>query len=317
MKRLDEMEFTEISNIYKNFMKDILTIELFDKISKDYEEKYLKFMKYIDIGYKLKGGTLGRGELKYSRNILYGWFLEKLVLKIISQNSMIKNINFSGDDGTHNFFINKDDKIEISGVKSTIPDFLIEFNDGKKLLMELKSAAREVFTIKKGNVKSLSKSAAFEKIPTSIIMIDLVNGTFEIKNLKYFIDLQPFVNHAMEGQLCYDFPRPTKNINTLVIEDIYQYIDNDIFDFEIVKKYIVLAKASLNKPKKGKATILKKYTTIINKKIRVEELDEELLISQEDYNNKIHKIKTQYPDVQKSWKEIDDKLDSLLELKDK
>ncbi len=313
MKRLDEMEFTEISNIYKNFTKDILTISLFDKISKDYEEKYLKFMKFIDDGYKLKGGTLGRGELKYSRNIIYGWFLEKIILEIISQNSMIRNIDFSGDDGNHNFFINKDGKIEIMGVKSTIPDFLIEFHDVKKLLIELKSAARELFTIKKGNVKSLSKSAAFEKIPTSIIMIDLVNGTFEIKNLKYFINLQPFVNHAMEGQLCYDFPRPTKNIKDLISEDFYQYVDDDIFDFEIVKKYLVLAKSSLNKPKKGKAQELKKYTTIINKKIRVEELDEELILSQEDYINKISKIKTQYPDVEKSWNELDKKLDSLLE----
>ncbi len=314
MKRLDEMEFIEISNIYQNMTKDILDKKLFIEIKNEYEKKSIEFMKLVDKGYKLKGGTLGRGELKYSRNIIYGWFLEKIILEILKQNKTIKNINFFGDDGSHEFFINNENKIEIKGSKTTTPDFLIEFNDGKKLLMELKSAAREVFTIKKGNVKSLSKSAAFEKIPTSIIMIDLVNNTYEIKNLKYFIHLQPFVNHAMEGQLCYDFPRPSKNIKELIDENIYQYIDEDIFDFEIVKKYIVLAKASQNKPKLGKATILKKYMTIINKKIKLEELNEELIISQADFNSKICNIKEKYPEVEKSWNELDNEINNLIEI---
>ena len=117
----------------------------------------------------------------------------------------------------------------------------------------------------------------------------------------------------MEGQLCYDFPRPSTSINSLIIEDIFQYIDNDIFDFEIVKKYIVLAKASLNQPKKGKATILKKFITIINKKIKLEELNEELLLSQEDFNSKICNIKIKYPDTEKSWGDLDNELNELLE----
>lgn len=313
MKRLDEMEFIEISNIYQQMVKDILNENTFRKIKTEYEEKSIQFMKYVDKGYKIKGGTLGRGELKYSRNIIYGWFLEKLILKIIEKNKSIQNIKFSGNDGTHNFFINEEDKIEITGSKTTIPDFLIEFKNGKKLLMELKSAAREIFTIKKGNVKSLLKSAAFEKIPTSIMMIDLVNATFEIKNLKYFINLQPFVNHAMEGQLCYDFPRPTIKISNLHNQDICQYADKNIFNFEIVKKYIVLAKASLSQPKKGKATILKKYKTMINKKIKLEELDEKLIISQQDFNNKIDNIRFKYPDVDKSWDKIDKEINELLE----
>ncbi len=315
MKRLDEMEFIEISDIYQKMIEDIIDEKLFEKIKKEYENKSIEFMKLVDIGYKLKGGTFlaTRGELKYSRNIIYGWFLEKIILEILKQNQTIKNIKFFGDDGSHEFFINDDKKIEIKGSKTTTPDFLIEFNDGKKLLMELKSAAREVFTIKKGNVKSLSKSAAFEKIPTSIIMIDLVNNTYEIKNLKYFIHLQPFVNHAMEGQLCYDFPRPSKNIKELISENLYQYVDKDIFDFEIVKKYIVLAKALQNKPKLGKATILKKYTIIVNKKIKLEELNEELIISQADFNRKIYNIKEKYPKVKKSWNELNKEIDKLIE----
>lgn len=313
MKRLDEMEFIEISNIYQEMVKDILDKNIFIETKNIYENKSIRFMKYVDKGYKIKGGTLGRGELKYSRNIIYGWFLEKLILEIISRNKTIKTIKFSGDDGSHNFYINNENKIEITGSKTTIPDFLIEFKNGEKLLMELKSAAREVFTIKKGNVKSLSKSAAFEKIPTSIIMIDLVNRTFEIKNLKYFISLHPFVNHAMEGQLCYDFPRPISKINDLINKDIFQYVDNDIFNLEIVKKYIVLAKASSHNAKKGKVISLKKYITLINKKIKLEELQEELIISQEDFNNKIVNIKSKYPDVEKSWNEISDTLDELLE----
>jgi len=314
MKRLDEMEFIEIADIYKNMTKNILSEEIFLSIKKEYEKKSIEFMNLIKKGYKLKGGTLGRGELKYSRNIIYGWFLEKIILKIIEANEMVKKIDFFGDDGNHNFFINEKNQIEIKGNKTTNPDFLIEFMNGEKLLMELKSAAREVFTIKKGNVKALSKAAAFENIPTSIIMIDLVNFTYEIKNLKYFIHLQPFVNHAMEGQLCYDFPRPIKKIDDLIKEDIYQYIDEDIFDFEIVKKYIVLAKASKNKAKTGKTSLLKKYKTIINKKIRLEELEEELLISQEDFKLKISNIIEKYPDVKKSWNELEIEINNLIEV---
>jgi hypothetical protein len=308
------MEFIEISNIYYDMVKDILEKDLFVLIKNEYEKKSIRFMQFIDEGYKIKAGTLGRGELKYSRNIIYGWFLERVILEIISKNKDIKDINFFGDDGNHNFFINSKNQIEIQGEKTTVPDFLIEFNNGKKLLMELKSAAKEVFTIKKGNVKSLSKSAAFEKIPTSIIMIDLANKTYEIRNLKYFINLQPFVNQRMEGQLCYDFPRPTKSIENLKNEDISRYVDNDIFDFEIVRKYIVLAKASSNKAKKGKIAKLKKYVTIINKKIRVEELNEELIVSQADFNSRINDIIVKYPEVEKSWNEIDEELNDLLDI---
>ncbi len=307
------MEFIEIADIYKNMTKEILEENIFNEIKKIYEEKSIKFMQLVDKGYKIKGGTLGRGELKYSRNMIYGWFLERLILEIIAKNKDVKEINFFGDDGEHNFFINDENLIEIAGSKTTNPDFLIEFKNGKKLLMELKSAAKEVFTIKKGNIKSLSKSAAFEKIPTSIIMIDIANKTYEIKNLKYFIHLQPFVNQRMEGQLCYDFPRPTKDIKNLINENIIQYIDEDIFNFEIVKKYIVLAKASTNEAKKGKKSMLKKFITIINKKIKLEELSEELIIAQDDFNRKICDIKKQYPEVNKSWNELDKELNKLID----
>jgi len=313
LKRLDEMEFIEISDIYKNMTKEILEEKIFNSIKKIYEEKYINFMQLVDKSYKIKGGTLGRGELKYSRNMIYGWFLERLILEIIAKNRDVKEINFFGDDGEHNFFVNSKNLIEIAGSKTTNPDFLIEFKNGKKLLMELKSAAKEVFTIKKGNIKSLSKSAAFEKIPTSIIMIDIANKTYEIKNLKYFIHLQPFVNQRMEGQLCYDFPRPTKDIKNLIDEDIVQYIDEDIFNFEIVKKYIVLAKASTNEAKKGKKSMLKKFITIINKKIRLEELNEELIIAKDDFIRKIYDIKEKYPEVNKSWNELDAELNKLID----
>lgn len=222
------------------------------------------------------------------------WASENLIRQVIGEGVPPKLINKLLETMPLTKHINEN-KIEITGSKTTIPDFLIEFKNGEKLLMEL-------------------KSAAFEKIPMSIIMIDLVNRTFEIKNLKYFINLHPFVNHAMEGQLCYDFPRVISKINDLINKDIYQYVDNDIFNFEVVKKYIVLAKASANKAKKGKATTLKKYTTLINKKIKLEELKEELLISQEDFNNKIVNIKSKYPDVEKSWDEINNQLDKLLEM---
>ncbi len=300
MKRLDEMEFVEVSSLYQKIFSNLIDITT---IEKRYKELYSNYIDLINSGKKLKGGTLGRGELKYGRNIIYGWFLEEIVKRALLLNDSILSVNLFGDDKSHRI-VENDNKIEISGSKSTTPDFLIELKSGQKLLLELKSAAREVFTIKKSNVKALSKEAGFQKIPTSIMMIDLVNATYDIKDLKYFISLKPFVNQRMEGQLCYDFPRPTKEIKYLIKDDFQNYVDMEIFSFEIVKKYILLSKAQeMN---------LKKFKTIINQKIRLEELQEQMELSYEEFQNKIKKIQAKYPQTLKSWEEIEKELNQIL-----
>lgn len=304
MKRLDETEFTEIVSIYKNMTNKLLSEKEFEESRKTYENKYLKFINYVDKGHKIKGGTMGRGETKYARNIVYGWFLENIISKVILKNPKVKEIEFFGDDNAHDFFINDDSKIEIIGPKTTEPDFLIKFKNGGKMLMELKSAAKEIFTIKKGNIEQLSKAAAFNQIPTSIIMIDLENSTYEIKNLEYFIDSRPFINQSMEGQLCFDFPRPTNPIYNLVKIDISTYINTDIFELDIVKKYMLLAKVENNK--------LKSYIKIIKNKMRLEKLNEEFSFLETDFEEKIKTIKERCPEVNKSWEELGEEISEVI-----
>ncbi len=307
MKRLDEMEFAEIANIYKKIISEIINEEEFEKEKREYEKKYINFFEHINAGMKIKGGTLGRGEIKYARNIIYGWFLESLISKAISKNPKVKRIKFFGDDKSHGFFVNQDSKIEIKGPKTTEPDFLIEFHNGDNMFMELKSAAKEIFTIKKGNIEQLSKAAGFNKIPTSIIMIDLVNKTFEIKNLEYFFNARPFVNQRFEGQLCFDFPRPENPINKLCDIDISSYINNNIFNLDIVKKYILLSIAENNN--------LRNYIRILKNKMKLEKLIEEFDFSKEDFEIKIRDIRNKYPEVNKSWNDLENEINKEINKK--
>ena len=125
MKRLDEMDFNEISIEY-NEMFNFVEKSILDKIKQEIGSIYEEYIKYTKKDYKIKGGTFGRGELKWGRNIIWGWYVEKIIYEILKQNNNIENITLYGGDKTHHFIYNENDKkIEIEGMKETRPDFLL------------------------------------------------------------------------------------------------------------------------------------------------------------------------------------------------
>lgn len=299
LKRLDDMEFLEVKNKYSSFFLEIIKDDIFNNISDNYENKYSHLLNLLEKKFKF-ASTMGRADLQYGRNMLYGWYLEELFLEVLKKNKFISKVKLFGDDKEHNFIIEKD-KIKPKGKKSTSPDFLIELKNSKKIFIELKSAAKNIFSIKKGNVETLKKSIAEFDIVTSIIMVDINFGLYELQGIDYFKDKRPFVNNRMEGQLCYDFPTPKNSFIDFVNEDL-QILSLINFNEDIsIKKLKLLEKAK----KLGKAQIKK----IIINKIRIEKLEEDLGFYNENILEKIKLIEEKNPDVKKSWEEIEEILE--------
>ncbi|MBS8122078.1 hypothetical protein [Candidatus Vampirococcus lugosii] len=302
-KRLDEMEFVEISSRYQTIFSDLIGKNKFEKIEKENYDKYKLLQEYINKGYKFKGGAMGRSPITYGRNMLYGWFLEDLLFYLLSKNLSINLIEGFGDDSKHDFFINDKNQIEIYGSKTTQPDYIIKLNNGKEFLLELKSASKGIFSIKKGNIDQLSKSCAYNGKITLILMIDLLTGSYDLKGLNFFKSNRPFVNQRMEGQLCYDFPVPKNEIKNLINENFNEYLDEDIFNDEFIKKL------SLLKIAEDKNNQL--YKRIIKQKMRIEKLEEELNYHNESIKQKIQEIKQKHPLTTKSWLDIEKELKDI------
>jgi len=213
-----------------------------------------------------------------------------LTREVMLKNENIKQIDFIGGDNSHSFFYNDLKKsIEIIGRKTTEPDFLITIDNEKSFCIELKTAAVEVFSIKKGNIEQLYKEAAYNNRITLILMIDLENELYSLENLNYFNILQPFSNLRMEGQLCYHFPVPEKNMGYLIKENLDEYLDENIFKLSKVKKLKALKKAEeIND---------KRFVVIIKNKIMLEKQQENREIKISDFDDKIRKIKEKYPEI--------------------
>ena len=239
---------------------------------------------------------MGRG-FKYTLAILYGWYIEELIYNLISKNPDVAQIEYTGNDAEHNFIFDEENKlIKIAGEKTTNPDFLITLKDKRKFFIELKTAAAGIFTIKKGNVMQLYKTIATTKIYSIILMIDVINGLYEFKDLNYFSHLHPFVNQRMEGQLCYHFPTPTKPFSNLIHEDFLNDYDDEIYNNPTVLKYSVLNIAQSTN--KDLAKIIKKKLSIDNKK-------EEFEFQKLTHEAEIAKIIKECPEVETmSWEEL-------------
>ena len=296
MKRLDEMDFNEISIEYEeifDFCDKQALIKIKDCINLIYE----KYIKNIKNGFKIKGGTLGRGELKWGRNIIWGWYIEKIILEILKNNKYVSNIEFYGGDLSHEFiYDNTTKKILIEGIKETKPDFLIKLKSGIEICIELKTAAKGIFTIKKGNVEQLYKEAGYNNRITLILMIDLENKLNILENLKYFYLLKPFVNQRMEGQLCYNFSIPNIQLLNLENADFNDYIDNTLFDLLDVKKLKALHIAeSINN---------QELIKLIKNKIKLDSIIEDKNFNIEVFNEKINNIKIKCKNIDTSWEEI-------------
>lgn len=302
MPRLDEMDLNEITIKYRSIFNELISEKNFNNILLEIEKIYNEYIIYVNKKYKVKGGTLGRGELKWGRNIIWGWYIEMLIKELLRKNNNIADISFIGGDHHHNFVFNdKDKKIEINGKKSTEPDFLIKLNNNKIFCIELKTAAVEVFSIKKGNVEQLYKETAYNERITLILMIDLENELYSIENLNYFNILKPFVNQRMEGQLCYNFPVPEDKLDNLMFENFNDYLDENIFKLDNIKKLRALRKAENNN------NLF--LTKIIKYKISLEKKEEDKEIKLEKAEEEIKKIKDKCPDVSMSWEDIYQELD--------
>ncbi len=301
MTRLDEMDFNEITIKYKEIFNNLLSVLLFDKIKLNIEGIYNEYISYVNKKYKVKGGTFGRGELKWGRNIIWGWYVESLLKEFLIKNEKIEKISFYGGDSSHKFLYNdQEKKIDIKGKKTVEPDFLIKLKNIDEFCVELKTAAVEVFSIKKGNIEQLYKETAYNDRITLIIMIDLENELYSIENLNYFNLAYPFINQRMEGQLCYNFPVPEKKINLLFKEDFNSYLDNDIFSIDKIKKLKALKKAEDIKDKI--------FIRIIKNKLRLEKYEEDKIFHMENFDNKISLIEERCPDISMTWEKIYSKL---------
>jgi len=297
MTRLDEMDLNEITIKYRSIFEGLITKSVFDSIFNKIESIYNEYIIYINKKYKVKGGTLGRGELKWGRNIIWGWYIEILLKELLSKNKAIKKIEFIGGDSSHKFiYDDKDNKIKIIGKKTTEPDFLITSKNNETFCIELKTAAVEVFSMKKSNVEQLYKETAYNNRITVIMMIDLENELYSLENLNYFSILRPFINQRMEGQLCYNFPVPEEKIGALTKEEFSGYLDENIFKLDSIRKLKALKKAEeIND---------KRFIKIIKNKISLEKKEEERDIKLDEANKEIENIKMKCPEVIMGWNNI-------------
>jgi hypothetical protein len=297
LKSLRDMDLNEATLLYKNIFENILGKNLFEEITNNYQIKYNKFLEFKNKGYN-SPTAMGRDKIAYGRNIIYGWFVEELIGEVIKKNTFVSNIIYFGQDKEHDFIYDDIKKnITINGKKTTDPDILIELKNKTKFLVEIKTGARNIFTIKKGNVDSLIKSTADYNLSCIVLMLDLAQGLFEIKDLNYFLNQKPFPNGNMEGQLCYEFPFPKNQINEIINLNFDTFLDISILENLQVRKFRML-KLAIEKDNKVIAKVIKS-------KIELEKIQEQKLLSDEEYNNKIQKIISKNSLVLKSWTELE------------
>lgn len=147
LKSLRDMDLNEVSLLYRNIFKDILKDNKFQSIEKTYQEKYNKFIQYKYKNYK-SPTAMGRDQIAYGRNIIYGWFIEELILLSILENNYVLQAEFFGNDKEHDFIYEHTKKqIYINGTKTTDPDILVTLKNNTKFLIEVKTGAKNVFSI--------------------------------------------------------------------------------------------------------------------------------------------------------------------------
>ena len=300
--RLDDMTLEDVKELYDKMFCKLIDEKTLNKIYNEYLEKYTEMKQAEKEGYSAPS-AMGR-RYNYLKNMLYGWYIEDLFYILIKKNPKVLSVEMTGNDYEHKFIYDRTKKkVSIAGTKTTIPDYLITMKNGTKVYLELKTAAAEVFSIKIGNVKQLQKTMGSTNIYSMIIMIDLVNELYDIKDMKFFINSFPFVNQRMEGQLCYDFPNPSKKFSEIMSEDFSSYIDENMFSIEEVLKYKCLSIAEKNEDKK--------MIKDIKNKISLEDLYNEFKFKEEEFKKKVDTLVQKSPEIEfKTWSDILKDLDN-------
>lgn len=303
-KSLRDMDFEELSIKYETLFLNLIWEELFNKINEEYRSKYQTFIRYKEKWYD-SPSAMWRDKIAYWRNIIYWWFCEELIIKVLELNNKISSVKLFWKDKIHDFIYNHEEKkIKIDWEKSTDPDIEVVLKNWKNFLLELKTANKDIFTIKRWNVESLFSSVANYDKFCLIMMLDLAKWLYEIKDLTYFENEKPFSNANMEWQICYNFPIPNYNLESL------KRIDLDLFSNVLVLENIIVKKFRLLKIANEKWN--KKLIKIIKNKITIEKLEEEMNINIYDFQKRIDNIKTKVPEVIESWEEIEIKVLELL-----
>ena len=299
--RLDDMTIEEVRNLYNTMFNSLISQDVLENIYKGYLKKYNEMKVAEKNGYDAPSG-MGR-RFNYLKNILYGWYIEDLFFLLIKQNPNVREVEFTGNDAEHKLkYDHENKKVTIGGTKTTSPDFLITLKSGTQIYLELKTAAAEVYSIKVGNVKQLQKTMGYTDIYSMIIMVDLVHGLYEIKGLDFFLNSFPFVNQRMEGQLCYDFPNPSKSFSEIKKEDFSTYIKPELFNVEEVIKYRCLFYAERGQDKHA----IKK----VKNKIMLDELNSEFKYKQDQYEKKVDDILSKTPEIEfKTWQDLSDEVE--------
>lgn len=302
-KSIRDMDFEEISIKYENLFSKIIWDEIFKKINDTYRNKYQTFIRYKNKWYD-SPSAMGRDKIAYGRNIIYWWFVEDLIIEVLKINSFIKCVNLFWKDKSHDFIYNHEiKKIQIDWEKSTNPDIEIVLNSWNKFLLELKTANKDIFTIKKWNVESLFSSVANYEQYCLIMMLDLSKWLYEVKDLTYFEDQKPFSNANMEWQICYNFPIPNIEIETLTKVNFDSFANLLVLENIWVKKFKLL-KIAIEKDNKI-------WKRIIENKIKLEKIEEEMNIDIDNFKDKIEKIKAKTPEVSMSWEEVENQIKKI------
>ena len=89
-KSIRDMDFEEISIKYENLFSKIIWNELFKKINDEYRNKYQIFIRYKNEWYD-SPSAMWRDKIAYGRNIIYWWFVEDLIIKVLEKNLYIKS----------------------------------------------------------------------------------------------------------------------------------------------------------------------------------------------------------------------------------
>lgn len=302
-KSIRDMDFEEISIKYENLFSKIIWNDLFKKINDEYRNKYQIFIRYKNEWYD-SPSAMWRDKIAYGRNIIYWWFVEDLIIKVLEKNLYIKSVNLFWKDKNHDFIYNHEiKKIQIDWEKSTDPDIEIVLKNWNKFLLELKTANKDIFSIKRWNVESLFSSVANYEQFCLIMMLDLAKWLFEIKDLTYFETQKPFSNANMEWQICYNFPTPNTWIETLTKINLDSFANLLVLENIWVKKFKLL-KIAIEKENKT-------WKKIIENKIKLEKLEEEMNINIDDFKDRIEKIKVKTPEVEMSWEKIESEIKKI------
>lgn len=296
-KSLRDMDFEEVSIKYEQLFQSIIWEREFKDISDEYRNKYQNFIRYKEKWFD-SPSAMWRDKIAYGRNIIYWWFCEELVIKLLEKNKSIKSVKLFWKDKIHDFlYLESEKKIKIDWEKSTDPDIEIILDNWNRFLLELKTANKDIFTIKRWNVESLFRSVAEYDNFYLIMMLDLSKWLYEIKDLTYFEGEKPFSNANMEWQICYNFPIPNNSLETITKIDFDSFANMLVLENIWVKKFRLL--------KKTIEIWDKRWEKIIKNKIRLEKLEEEMNINIDSYNKKIQNIKIKIPEVEKTWDDIE------------